>query len=235
MAKTNAISVQDSIEHTQEPDKSSKTPTAPAAPDIGGKLEDDTPPWETPAPDKQPSTQKESGSKPPKDKPSQKPEADKPQKAKRTPRLPKGLKEEKQAVGIGGGKSGQSNKQEDTTLAPATAEPLAPQKDATRPGEMETIVYVAHAELFPFKNHPFQLRDDEAMKSLVASVKERGVDQPAIVRPREDGGFEIVAGHRRQHASELAGFANVPCVVRNMTDDEAVLTMTEKAATHNNQ
>jgi len=65
------------------------------------------------------------------------------------------------------------------------------------------------------------------MKSLVASVKERGVDQPALVRPREDGGYEIIAGHRRQHASELAGYTNVPCVVRDMTDDEAVLAMAE--------
>jgi hypothetical protein len=88
-------------------------------------------------------------------------------------------------------------------------------------------VYIKHDELHPFKGHPFQVREDEAMKALVASVYERGVDQPALVRPREDGGYELVAGHRRQHAAELAGYTNIPCVVRNMTDDEAVLAMTE--------
>jgi ParB-like chromosome segregation protein Spo0J len=65
------------------------------------------------------------------------------------------------------------------------------------------------------------------MKSLVESVKEGGVSQPALVRPREDGGYEIIAGHRRQKASELAGYANMPCIVRNMTDEEAVLAMVE--------
>jgi hypothetical protein len=65
------------------------------------------------------------------------------------------------------------------------------------------------------------------MKALAASVKERGIDQPALVRPREGGGYELVAGHRRQHAAELAGHANIPCVVRDMTDDEAILAMTE--------
>jgi ParB/RepB/Spo0J family partition protein len=59
------------------------------------------------------------------------------------------------------------------------------------------------------------------MKNLVESVKERGVDQPALVRPREGGGYELVAGHRRQCASELAGYATVPCIVRSMTDEEA--------------
>ena len=58
------------------------------------------------------------------------------------------------------------------------------------------------------------------MQGLVESVKAAGVNQPALVRPREDGGYEIIAGHRRQRASELAGFANMPCIVRNMTDDE---------------
>jgi len=112
------------------------------------------------------------------------------------------------------------------SVAPVATMPEPP-RDATRPGEKETIVYIPHAELFPFKDHPFQVRNDEAMKSLVASVKERGVDQPAIVRPREGGGYEIVAGHRRRMASELAGYENTPCVIRNMTDDEAVLAMAE--------
>lgn len=70
------------------------------------------------------------------------------------------------------------------------------------------------------------------MKGLVASVKDNGVHQPALVRPREGGGYEIIAGHRRQRASQLAGFANMPCIVRNMTDDEAVLAMTDDNLRH---
>ena len=70
------------------------------------------------------------------------------------------------------------------------------------------------------------------MKGLVESVKDNGVHQPALVRPREGGGYEIIAGHRRQRASELAGFGNMPCIVRNMTDDEAILAMTDDNLRH---
>ena len=70
------------------------------------------------------------------------------------------------------------------------------------------------------------------MQGLVESVRSGGVNQPALVRPREDGGYEIIAGHRRQRASELAGFMNMPCIVRNMTDDEAVLAMTDDNLRH---
>jgi len=90
-----------------------------------------------------------------------------------------------------------------------------------------SIIHLSHAELFPFKNHPFQLRDDEDMKALVASVKERGIDQPAIVRPRDDGGYELIAGHRRQYAAAMAGYSTIPCIIRNLSDEEAVLAMTE--------
>ena len=107
--------------------------------------------------------------------------------------------------------------------APEQEQPAAP-RDATRSAEPEQIVYINLSELHPFKNHPFGVRDDSEMKGLVESVKASGVNQPALVRPREDGGYEIIAGHRRQKASELAGFANMPCIVRNMTDDEAILT-----------
>ncbi|MPM09480.1 Nucleoid occlusion protein [bioreactor metagenome] len=100
-------------------------------------------------------------------------------------------------------------------------------RDATRSEEPEQIVYLNLSELHAFKNHPFGVRDDAEMRSLVESVKAGGVNQPALVRPRADGGYEIIAGHRRQKASELAGYANMPCIVRNMTDDEAVLAMTD--------
>ena len=115
--------------------------------------------------------------------------------------------------------------------APAvTEQPPAP-RDATR-GVKEEIVYLNLAELHPFKNHPFGVRDDAEMQGLVESVKAAGVNQPALVRPREGGGYEIIAGHRRQRASELAGFVNMPCIVRNMTDDEAILAMTDDNLRH---
>ena len=102
--------------------------------------------------------------------------------------------------------------------------------DATR-AEKEKIAYLNLSELHPFKNHPFGVQDDAEMQGLVELVK-ACVNQPALVRPREDGGYEIIAGHRRQRASELAGFANMPCIVRNMTDDEAILTMTDDNLRH---
>ena len=71
-------------------------------------------------------------------------------------------------------------------------------------------------ELHPFRNHPFQVRDDDEMNKMVDSVKEYGVMTPAIVRPRKDGGYEIVAGHRRCHASQRAGVETMPCIVRDM-------------------
>lgn len=109
--------------------------------------------------------------------------------------------------------------------APAPKEPEGP-KEAPRRGE-EQIVYIKLNELHAFKNHPFEVRDDEEMRAMVSSVKDKGVTQPAIVRPREDGGYEIVSGHRRQKASELAGYADMPCIVRNLTDDEAITQMVE--------
>ena len=115
--------------------------------------------------------------------------------------------------------------------APAEPEQPAQPRDATR-AEKEEIVYLNLSELHPFQNHPFGVRDDAEMQGLVESVKAAGVNQPALVRPREGGGYEIIAGHRRQRASELAGFVNMPCIIRNMTDDEAVLAMTDDNLRH---
>ena len=114
--------------------------------------------------------------------------------------------------------------------APAPEEPPQP-KDASR-AEKEEIVYLDLDQLHPFQDHPFGVRDDNEMKGLVSSVRAGGVHQPALVRPREGGGYEIIAGHRRQRASELAGYKNMPCIVRNMTDDEAVLAMTDDNLRH---
>ena len=113
---------------------------------------------------------------------------------------------------------------------PLPEQPAEP-RDATRPVK-EEIVYLDLSELHAFKDHPFEVRDDAEMQALVESVKTGGVNQPALVRPREGGGYEIVAGHRRQKASELAGYRNMPCIVRNMTDDEAILAMTDDNLRH---
>ena len=114
---------------------------------------------------------------------------------------------------------------------PADVEAAFGLKDATR-ADKEEVVYLDLSELHAFKDHPFKVREDAEMQSLVESVKTGGVNQPAIVRPREGGGYEIIAGHRRQKASELAGFRNMPCIVREMTDDEAILAMTDDNLRH---
>ena len=111
------------------------------------------------------------------------------------------------------------------TKPPAQPTPTQPQ-EAPRRGD-EQIVYLKLSELHAFKNHPFQVRNDEEMKAMVSSVKDKGVTQPAIVRPRENGGYEIVSGHRRQKASELAGYADMPCIIRNLTDEQAITQMVE--------
>ena len=91
----------------------------------------------------------------------------------------------------------------------------------------EKVVRIPLAELHPFPNHPFHVRDDEAMQNTVDSIKEYGVLTPGIVRPREDGGYEIVAGHRRKHGSELAGLTDMPCIVREMDNDTAAILMVD--------
>ena len=108
-----------------------------------------------------------------------------------------------------------------------TSAKKAPAKEPPRKVETEQIVFLNLSALHAFKNHPFQVRDDDEMRAMVESVRDKGVTQPAIVRPREDGGYEIVSGHRRQKASELAGYADMPCIVRNLSDDEAITQMVE--------
>lgn len=82
-------------------------------------------------------------------------------------------------------------------------------------------------ELFPFKNHPFKVLDDESMQRTVESVEQYGVLSPLIARPRPEGGYEIISGHRRQYAAKLAGLDTLPVIVRNMDDDAAVLLMVD--------
>ena len=91
----------------------------------------------------------------------------------------------------------------------------------------DKVTHVPLAELHPFPGHHFQLRDDDAMRETVDSIKEYGVLVPAIVRPREDGGYEIVSGHRRKYASELAGLETMPVIVRNLDRDAATIVMVD--------
>ena len=89
------------------------------------------------------------------------------------------------------------------------------------------ITLLPLSELHDFPNHPFKVRDDEAMQETTESIRQYGVLVPAIVRPREDGGYEIIAGHRRRHGSELAGLSAMPCIVRQMDDDTATILMVD--------
>ena len=92
--------------------------------------------------------------------------------------------------------------------------------------QQEVIVQVPLSKLHDFPNHPFKVRDDEAMQETTESIRQYGVLVPAIVRPRE-GGYEIIAGHRRRHGSELAGLSAMPCIVRQMDDDTATILMVD--------
>ncbi len=91
----------------------------------------------------------------------------------------------------------------------------------------EAIVNIALSELYDFPNHPFKVRDDEAMQETAESIRQYGVLVPAIVRPREEGGYEIIAGHRRKHGSELAGLKKLPCIIREMDKDTATILMVD--------
>lgn len=91
----------------------------------------------------------------------------------------------------------------------------------------ERVIAIALTELFPFKDHPFKVKDDEAMADTAESIKEYGVLVPAIARPRDEGGYELVAGHRRHRASELAGLETMPVIVRNLDDDAATIIMVD--------
>ena len=93
--------------------------------------------------------------------------------------------------------------------------------------QREQVQQIPIGVLFPFKNHPFKVLDDESMQRTVESVEQYGVLSPLIARPRPEGGYEIISGHRRQHAAQLAGLDTLPVIVRNMDDDAAVLLMVD--------
>ena len=91
----------------------------------------------------------------------------------------------------------------------------------------EYVADIPLIEISDFPNHPYKVKQDESMLELAASIREKGVVNPALVRPKPEGGYEMVAGHRRKFASELAGKTNMPCIVRNLTDDEATIIMVD--------
>ena len=109
-------------------------------------------------------------------------------------------------------------------------EPKSTAKRRTKtsvPVQEDKITLLPLSELHDFPDHPFKVRDDEAMQETAESIRQYGVLVPAIVRPREDGGYEIIAGHRRRHGSELAGLSAMPCIVRQMDDDTATILMVD--------
>ena len=91
----------------------------------------------------------------------------------------------------------------------------------------EVVIHIPLAELHPFPDHPFQVRDDDSMRETAESVKAYGVLVPALARPREEGGYELIAGHRRKHACELAGLTSMPVIVRNIDRDTATIIMVD--------
>ena len=93
--------------------------------------------------------------------------------------------------------------------------------------QLEKVVTLNPADISDFPNHPFKVKQDEAMAEMVDSIKQYGVLVPALVRPKADGGYEMVAGHRRKCAATLAGITEMPCIVRNLTDDEATIIMVD--------
>lgn len=93
--------------------------------------------------------------------------------------------------------------------------------------QREQVQQIPIAELFPFKDHPFRVQDDEEMESAVQSISQYGVLTPLIARPRPEGGYEIISGHRRQHAAQLADLETVPVIVRDMSDDAATILMVD--------
>ena len=93
--------------------------------------------------------------------------------------------------------------------------------------KLERVINLPPGEISDFPNHPFKVRMDEEMQQMAESVKEHGVLVPALVREKPGGGYEMVAGHRRKRAAELAELSEIPCIVRNLTDDEAIIVMVD--------
>lgn len=109
----------------------------------------------------------------------------------------------------------------------ASASDLFSTEQERQDAKLERVQQIPLTELYPFPDHPFSVRDDDSMKETVESIKDRGVLQPAIARPREGGGYELVSGHRRKRACELAGLDTMPVIVREMDRDTAIIFMVD--------
>lgn len=118
-----------------------------------------------------------------------------------------------------------SAKQRDLGMTPL--DDLFSTDESRAEAQLEKVVTLNPADISDFPNHPFKVKQDEAMAEMVDSVKQYGVLVPALVRPKADGGYEMVAGHRRKCAATLAGITEMPCIVRNLTDDEATIIMVD--------
>ena len=108
-----------------------------------------------------------------------------------------------------------------------SADDLFSTEEERAEARLEKVVNLSPSEISDFPNHPFKVRMDAAMREMAESVKQYGVLVPALVRPKPEGGYEMVAGHRRKKAADLAGLAEIPCIVRNLTDDEATIIMVD--------
>ena len=92
---------------------------------------------------------------------------------------------------------------------------------------IEKAIPIPLEKLYDFPNHPFKVNDDKEMENMVETVKTGGIIMPLVVRQRDDGNYEIISGHRRKRASQLANLKEVPCIIRNLTDDEATIIMVD--------
>ena len=108
-----------------------------------------------------------------------------------------------------------------------SADDLFSTEEERAEARLEKVVNLSPAEISDFPNHPFKVRMDAAMQEMAESVKQYGVLVPTLVRPKPEGGYEMVAGHRRKKAADLAGLTEIPCIVRQLTDDEATIIMVD--------
>jgi len=216
-----------------------KAPPKTETPSIDGKQTEPKPP----EPPKLPEAQ---GSKPPIENPKEQdgkgksPEPKKPEKQeqKKPTQSKKKAKDKKPPPQKPEAEKKNAKKADAEKSYPPQAEPPAsPPEPRAAPGSEEKaeIVFLNLSDLHPFKDHPFQVKQDEEIGALVETVKDKGVTNPITVRPREGGGYEIVSGHRRMLASELAGYTNAPCIVRNLTDEQAITQMVEDNTTQREQ
>lgn len=213
-----------------------KAAEAGAPPTVEKPGEDSREPWEKTSDELAEETKKPRRGRPPKEGAEQTVlDGDKKDKAPKKGRQPKADKAapEKAAKPVRdkvsqSGKAGKTAPAQEAAPAPVPEQPPEPAV-IPRPVEEGQVVYLKLSELHAFhtfRDHPYKVQDDDKMKELVGTIQEHGVMTPATVRPeKEGGGYEIIAGHRRQHGSQLAGLEEMPCIVRNMTDLEAVREM----------